>query len=132
MEIKSMNERLAAAVKAHGGLDRWRGYNTVRAAMVSGGELLDRKAPQTPQPRQMTVCTKEQAAFVTPHGGPDKRSRYTPHRISERTSIVVTTSWRFKSRDDDYAIPASSDETSATVKSRRLKGGKIGSQYGEI
>jgi hypothetical protein len=47
-------------------------------------------------------------------------------------------SWRFKSRDDDHttgarlvsAIPASSDETSATSKPRRAKGSKLEADEG--
>ncbi|MEH2537081.1 MULTISPECIES: ATP-binding protein [unclassified Bradyrhizobium] len=47
-------------------------------------------------------------------------------------------SWRFKSRDDDHAtrarfvsaIPASSDEPSATAKPRRSKGPKLEADEG--
>jgi hypothetical protein len=56
-------------------------------------------------------------------------------RLPNRRDIVETgnDSWRFKSRDDDQAtrarlasaIPASSDETSATGKPRRAKGSKL-------
>jgi hypothetical protein len=57
-------------------------------------------------------------------------------RLTHHCDIVETgnDSWRFKGRDDDHAtrarlvsaIPASSDETSATAKPRRVKGVKIG------
>jgi hypothetical protein len=56
-------------------------------------------------------------------------------RLTHRCDIVETgnDSWRFKSRDDDHAtrarhvsaIPASSDEASATAKTRRSKGAKL-------
>jgi len=58
-------------------------------------------------------------------------------RPTHHWNIVETgnDSWRLKSRNDDHAtrarlvsaIPASSDETSATVKTRRSKGSKLGS-----
>jgi hypothetical protein len=49
-----MSELLAAALEAHGGLAHWRRYSTVSADAASGGELLDRKAPQSADPRRMT------------------------------------------------------------------------------
>jgi hypothetical protein len=57
--------------------------------------------------------------------------------MTHHCDIVETDndSWRFKSRDDDHAararavsaIPTSSDGASATAKTRRPKGSKLGS-----
>ncbi|MEH2477899.1 hypothetical protein V1282_001256 [Nitrobacteraceae bacterium AZCC 2146] len=56
-------------------------------------------------------------------------------RLTHHCDIVETgnDSWRFKNRDDDQAtrarvvsaIPASSDDTSATAKPTRSKGSKL-------
>ena len=40
-----MNELLARVLRAHGGFERWHSFNNRAATLVSGGELLDRKAP---------------------------------------------------------------------------------------
>jgi hypothetical protein len=61
-------------------------------------------------------------------------------RLTHHCDIVESgnDSWRFKSRDDDQttrarlisATPASSDEVSITVKTRRSKGSKLDADTG--
>lgn len=81
-----MNKLLANAMDAHGGLERWKQLVAIEADMVSGGELLDRKAPQSPEMRRVTAKTQEQMSFVTPAGGPDKRSVFRPDRVAIETT----------------------------------------------
>jgi hypothetical protein len=53
------NELLQQVIEAHGGLDRWNGFSTVQATIVTGGQLFGMKGtPQDPTPRRMTVATK--------------------------------------------------------------------------
>jgi hypothetical protein len=77
-----MSELLTAALEAHGGLANWRRYSTVSADVASGGELLDRKAPQSADPRRMTVWMHEQRASVTPFGSVDQRSAFRSDRVA--------------------------------------------------
>ncbi len=39
-----MNELLARVIEAHGGMDRWNGYEKVEATIVSGVTLLRSRA----------------------------------------------------------------------------------------
>src|ERR1700720_624712 len=51
-----MNELLARIIDAHGGMDRWKGFEKVDATIVSGGGLFALKdVTQDPNPRRMTV-----------------------------------------------------------------------------
>ncbi len=78
-----MNKLLSDAMKAHGGLERWRRFNSVQATIVSGGQLFIRKGmPQDPTPREMTVSLHEQRASLAPFGAPDQRTSFTANRVA--------------------------------------------------
>jgi hypothetical protein len=78
-----MSDLLAEVVEAHGGLRRWREWNTVRATIVTGGELWGIKGlVQDADPREMTVALHEVHASVHPYGAPDQRTDFTPRRIA--------------------------------------------------
>jgi len=61
-----MNELLARILDAHGGTERWRGYEKVEAAIISGGGFfnrlvgrladLSRFQPATAGPRRSGRC----------------------------------------------------------------------------
>src|SRR5580704_2744715 len=77
------NELLQKALEAHGGLDQWRRFATVRATIITGGQIFGMKGtPQDPTPRRMTVATKREWASVTPYGADDQRTDFTANRIA--------------------------------------------------
>ncbi|MEU1618337.1 hypothetical protein ABZ479_13700 [Streptomyces sp. NPDC005722] len=81
-----MDELLGAAVEAHGGSARWSALTRVRATLVSGGLLFAAKGlSQDPEPREMTVLLHEQRASVAPFGAPDRKTDFTPRRVSIET-----------------------------------------------
>src|SRR5258706_13374563 len=78
-----MNELLARIIDAHGGMERWRGYEKVEATIVSGGGLFALKGVlQDSSPRRMTVWLHEERSSVSPYGAPDQRTMFTPERIA--------------------------------------------------
>jgi hypothetical protein len=78
-----VNELLARIVEAHGGLDRWRGFNRVEATIVTGGAFWGMKSlTQDQDPRQMTVSLHEERSSVAPFGDPDWHTDFTPDRIA--------------------------------------------------
>ncbi|MDT7633258.1 MAG: hypothetical protein QOI50_5188 [Pseudonocardiales bacterium] len=78
-----MSDLLDQVLVAHGGLDRWRELTSVRATIVSGGELWGMKGlVQDQEPRRMSVSLHEQWASVQPYGSPDQRTDFTPDRIA--------------------------------------------------
>ena len=78
-----MNELLARVLDAHGGTDRWNGYEKVEATIVSGGGLFPLKGvAQDSSPRRMTVWLHEERSSVLPYGAPDQRTMFTPERIA--------------------------------------------------
>jgi hypothetical protein len=78
-----MNELLARIVDAHGGMDRWNGYERVDATIVSGGGFFPLKGLiQDQSPRRMSVWLHEERSSVFPYGASGQRSVFTPKRIA--------------------------------------------------
>jgi hypothetical protein len=85
MESK-MNELLAQAVAAHGGLERWNGFDAVTATFVTGGQLWAIKGVvQDAAPHQVTVALHEERAAIAPFGGPAWGLVFTPDRVAIET-----------------------------------------------
>jgi hypothetical protein len=74
-----MNDLLAMIIDAHGGMDRWKGFEKVDATIVSGGGLFALKGRHT-------------------------RSESTPHDgLATRGTLVCPTLWRSRSAHYVYA-----------------------------
>ena len=82
-----MNDLLAQAIAAHGGLDRWNKFHKVTTTIVGGGGLWPMKgADLDPSPREMTVMLHEEWASVSPFGQPDWHTVFTPGRVAIETA----------------------------------------------
>lgn len=87
-----MNQLLENAIQAHGGWDRWRSFQQMKATIVTGGSLWGIKGlVQDPAPREMTVALHEQAASVRPFGHADWHTSFSLGRIAieDNTGAVV-------------------------------------------
>jgi hypothetical protein len=83
MKETEVNELLAEAMDAHGGVRRWQELTQVQATIVSGGDLFAIKGlPQDPAPREMTAWLHEEHASVRPFGAADQKTDFTPGRVS--------------------------------------------------
>jgi hypothetical protein len=82
-----MNDLLARAIAAHGGLDRWNKFKSVTATFVGGGGLWPMKGLEDdPNPHEVTVTLHEETSSISPFGQPDWRTSFTPERIVIETA----------------------------------------------
>jgi hypothetical protein len=99
MEI-AMTGLLDAVLEAHGGLDRWRGFERVEARIVSGGGFFALKGVvQDAEPRTMTAWLHEERSSVMPYGAVGQRSMFTPGRIAVETLKGEVLAERLAPRD---------------------------------
>ena len=94
-----MNDLLARAIAAHGGLERWNTFNKVTATVVAGGGLRPMKGLENdPNPRERTVTLHEETTYISPFGQPDWRMAFTPDRVAIETSTGAVVSERSNPR----------------------------------
>jgi hypothetical protein len=77
-----MADLLDSVLQAHGGIERWRTFDTVRATFVSSGGLLPLKGLDvTPTPSEAVATTREESLRIDGYRRPDWRMRFTPDRV---------------------------------------------------
>jgi hypothetical protein len=74
-----MRQLLDLVLEAHGGIERWKAFDTVRATFVSSGGLLPMKGLEAPAPASEAIATiHEQSLVINGYRDPDWRMKFTP------------------------------------------------------
>src|SRR5260370_32185566 len=90
-----MNDLLARAIAAHGGLERWNTFNKLTATVLAGGGLRPMKGiADDPPPWERTATLRDQTTCLTPFGQPDWPMASTPHRLVIETTTRAPASER--------------------------------------
>ncbi|TWI13075.1 hypothetical protein [Sphingobacterium siyangense] len=80
-------EKLVRTIlKAHGGEKLWDKLEKVNLTIRSGGKLFDIiQQPQDNTPRNMEIFLHKQQIYLSPFGGPDRRSNFQADRVAIET-----------------------------------------------
>jgi len=87
-----VTDLLDLALKAHGGLDRWREVKSLDARVSLTGALYQFKGyPEGVPNVTMRIDTRRPAVTISPYGRPDHRGYFTPDRvwIEDRVGQIV-------------------------------------------
>jgi len=77
-----MNTLLNSIVETHGGLARWKSYQTVEATIVSGGGFFALKGmPRDATPRRVCARLHQQRLTIGAFGASDQRAVFTPDEV---------------------------------------------------
>src|SRR5260370_25341895 len=101
-----MNDLLNLAMKAHGGLERWKQVRNMQAKVTLNGTLWRIKGrPDGLSGVVMRLNTKQPDLTITPFPKPGTAGHFTPHRVLvEDTNGTVVS--EFKNTQDSLAAPA--------------------------
>lgn len=81
-----MAELLDKVLQAHGGIERWKTFDTVRATFASSGGLLPLKGlDATPVPTEGIATIHNETLLLKGYRKPDWRMRFTPDRVVVET-----------------------------------------------
>ena len=81
-----MNDLLAFAVQAHGGLDRWNTFKTLRAELSVGGAIWQiKQQPGLLTDKVFEIETHRERLTITPFTASDRRSIFVPGRLALET-----------------------------------------------
>jgi hypothetical protein len=87
-----MNDLLDLALQAHGGLDRWRGVQSLDVRVSLTGYLWELKGyPEGVSDVTMRIDARRPAVTICPYSRPDRRGYFTPDRvwIEDRAGKIV-------------------------------------------
>src|SRR3979411_972638 len=88
----AMSDLLDLALKAHGGLDRWREVKSLDVRVSLTGALYHLKGyPEGGSHVTVRIDTRQPAVTISPYARPDHRGYFTPDRvwIEDRAGQIV-------------------------------------------
>jgi hypothetical protein len=81
-----MNDLLAFAIAAHGGLNRWNSFTTLKAEVSIGGAIWDfKQQPGLLREKIFEIQTHAEHVTITPFTAPDECSVFEPNRLVLQT-----------------------------------------------
>src|ERR1700721_4848081 len=76
-----MSDLLEMAIEAHGGLDRWNEFNTLRAELSIGGAIWEvKQQPGLLSDKTFEIQTKQERLSITPFSSPGLAAIFVPSR----------------------------------------------------
>jgi hypothetical protein len=86
LDTKAMNDLLAFAIEAHGGLDRWNRFSRLAAELTIGGAIWQLKQQQGLfTDKVFAISTQQQHLEITPFLDPNQKMVFSPDRLSLET-----------------------------------------------
>ena len=81
-----MSTLLESVLQAHGGIERWRTFDRVRATFASSGGLWPMKGIDVdPKPSEAIATIHEESTLIRGYRRPDRIMKFTPNRVAIET-----------------------------------------------